>query len=104
MLVRWLALDAELAAGLTVDAWKRTDTDESGLRAIGTVAPWLYLRFLVWRGLSVDVGVGAEVPLNDFDYVWTCGNEMPGACPEDKVVVSPDPVRGRVRGGLSYSF
>lgn len=103
MLVRWLALDAELAAGLTLDAWRRTDTDESGVRAIGTVAPWLYLRFAVWRGLSLDLGVGAEVPLNDFDYVWSCAGQM-STCPEDDVVVSPDPVRGRVRGGFSYSF
>lgn len=102
-LVNWLALDAQIGAGLTIDAWKRTDTDDQGLRFVGTVAPWLYFRFFLARGLSLDLGVGAEVALNEFDYIWSCDSAVM-TCPEDLVVVDPDRFRGRVRGGFSYSF
>ena len=102
-LVDWLALDAQVGAGLTIDAWKRTDTDDQGLRFVGTVAPWLYFRFFLARGLSLDIGVGAEVALNEFDYVWSC-DEAAMMCPDDLVVVDPDRFRGRLRGGFSYSF
>jgi hypothetical protein len=99
-LVRWLALDAELAGGVTLDRWRRTDLRLAGVRAIGTLAAWVHLRFRVVAQLSVDVGVGAEVPLNRFDYTFECTT---APCPDARAVV-PDPVRGRVRGGLSYSF
>jgi hypothetical protein len=97
-LVRWLALDGQLAAGLTIDDWRRLDAQRSGLRAVGTVAPWTFLRVFLGGGFSLDVGVGAEFMLGSWRYTWQCEEQR------ECVAVRPDVVRGRVRGGISYTF
>jgi hypothetical protein len=102
-LVSWLALDAQVSGGVTIDDWDRLDVDEGGVRSVASLGAWLYLHFFVGGGVSIDLGVGADAALSVFDYVATCNPNMM-MCPDELVVIDPHILRGRVRGGVSYSF
>jgi hypothetical protein len=99
-----LRVEARLLPAVELSQWRTPADDGEGLRVVGKTAAELVLRIWLVPQLSFDIGAGASVAFNRFDFVLC--EEQATACTGDarRVVLSPWRVRPRGRVGLSALF
>ncbi len=97
-------VEARLLPAAELAQWRAPADDDAGVRVVGKLAAELVFRVWLVPQLSLDLGAGASLAFNDFDFVQC--EEAASSCSGEarRVVLSPWRVRPRARLGLSALF
>lgn len=76
----------------------------TGLRSLATAGPMVEVGITLVRGLALDLGVGASIPLNRFAFVVCEDEALPCTGDNREVAAQAWPVAPRATVGLSYTF
>jgi hypothetical protein len=97
-------VEARLLPAVELSQWRAPADDGAGVRVVGKTAAELVLRVWLVPQLSFDVGAGASLAFNDFDFVLCEATAAECTGDARRVVLSPWRVRPRARVGLSALF
>lgn len=101
---RRMRIEGRLLPAVELASWRAPDDGAAGLEVFGKAAAELLVRIELVPRLRLDVGGGAALAFNDFDFV-VCA-EQAAVCDDDarRVVLSPWRIRPRGRIGLTTVF
>ena len=99
-----LRVEARVLPAAELSQWRTPADDGTGLRVIGKAAAELVFRVWLVPQLSFDLGAGASVTFNDFDFVQCEATASECTGDARRVVLSPWRVRPRARVGISALF
>jgi hypothetical protein len=99
-----LRIEARVLPAVELSQWRTPADDNAGLRVVGKAAAELVFRIWLVPQLALDLGGGASVAFNRFDFVLCEATAAECSGEDRRVVLSPWRVRPRARAGFSVLF